>query len=168
MSKTRTQLFWSLAFLAGSISLWLNVAPNFEQNPATEAPQAQVQTIQNENSNFVVEGVWNQYSVNSTGHRSFMAQLDIQGQGSSYIAAPSSVAPNVYPKHAYRSFDHSFNNGVWTFKEEWQQGNIGSFTLTLQEDGSFRGIAESLDDGHKFETVFARTRRCSSQQGCTR
>lgn len=152
MSKTRTQLFWSVAFLLGSIAIWFKVAP-VEHPPAPEpVPVVQSQAA---HSSLQVEGTWEQYAVENN-RRYFMARLQIQADCTSYLASPLELSANTYPKHAYRSFHHSENDGVWSFREDWDHGNIGEFVLVRQPNGEYRGIAKSLQDGTEFETIFVR------------
>ena len=146
MSKTRLHLLWSVLFLLSSIALWSKVTP-FEAPPAV----TEVVTVAAPQ----VEGIWEQYAFNGC-QREFMARLEIRTRGEDYVAHPLSLAPYVYPQHSYRSFDHQKQGDTWTFKEDWDHGNIGQFTLKLQPNGEYWGVAESLQDGSRFSTIFVR------------
>jgi hypothetical protein len=150
MSKTRTQLFWSIAFLLGSIALWAKVAP-VEHPPQPVAVVAPVSCP----SVLMVEGVWEQYAVHGED-RQFMARLSIRSAGADYTASPLALSRDTFPKHAYRSYDHVEENGRWSFKEDWDGGNVGQFVLSRQCNGEYRGVATSLQNGQSFETVFVR------------
>lgn len=151
MSKARLHLFLSLAFLLSSIALYSRVAP-------VEAPIPEPVPIvaSQDVSTFVVEGVWEQYYVNGDGQREFMARLDLRQSGDSYTANPLALAADAYPKHAYCSFDHEYDNGIWSFKEQWSCRSVGQFDLVLQPNGEYEGYAYSANDGQGFRTVFVR------------
>jgi hypothetical protein len=151
MIKVRTQLFVSLLFLLSSIALWNLVVPS---RPAPPAPEPAAITAP---ATFPVqvEGVWEQYAVHGC-HREFMARLQVRADGGSYVAHPLSLAENTFPKHSYRSYDHQFQNGQWTFKEDWDHGQVGEFTMELQPNGEYWGVARSNLDGTTFDTVYVR------------
>lgn len=152
MTKARTQLIGSLLFFLSSIALWNLVFPPKATAPPPPEPVAiaapQILPVQ-------VEGIWEQYSVYGC-HREFMARLEVRAEGDAYVAYPLSLAENTFPKHAYRSFDHKYENGTWTFKEDWDGGQIGEFTMQLQPNGEYLGVARSNLDGHSFGTVYVR------------
>ena len=123
--KARTQLFASLLFLLSSVAIWNLVMP---AQPAPPPPEP-VAVLEQAAFPVQVEGVWEQYSMHGC-HREFMARLDVRKDGDAYIAHPLSLAENTFPKHSYRSYDHKFENGRWTFKEDWD-GQVGEFTGRL-------------------------------------
>lgn len=85
-----------------------------------------------------------------------MARLNIRADGSAYQASPLELTPNTFPKHAYRSYDHKFQDGTWTFREEWDGGRVGEFFLERQADGSFRGFARLAGYPQAFQTAFVK------------
>jgi len=149
--KARHQLILSLLFFFSSLAVWNLVMPVEKPQEPTPAvcPFAEA-------SSQHVTGVWEQYALHN-GHRSFMARLDIRHNGVDYTAHPMELSANTFPKHSYRSFDHKFSNGVWTFKEDWDYGEVGEFTLVEQPNGDYAGVATS-SDGYQFETVFVRVK----------
>lgn len=148
MTKPRKHLLVSLLFLVSSIALYAKITPDRVETPAPVAIAAPVSQLQ-------VEGVWEQYAVDGC-HRDFMARLDIRARGADYVANPLSLSANTFPKHAYRSYDHQVNGDTWTFKEDWDYGMVGEFTLERQPNGEYWGVAYSEQDGHSFRTVFVR------------
>lgn len=150
MIKARTQLIVSLLFLLSSVALWNLLVPNRAAPSTTPAVVAASETLP-----IQVEGVWEQYLVYGC-QREFMARLDIRKAGDDYIATPLSLSANTYPKHAYRSFNHTYQNGHWTFSEDWDYGEVGEFSLELQPNGQYWGVARSNSDGHTFKTLFVR------------
>ncbi len=160
MAKSRIQLIISIAFLATSLALFSQTNRYFAPPTlhAIEVPSLTVPVnvpVSNRAEELRVEGVWEQYSV-IDGKREFMAQLEIRSDGVHYVATPMSIAEDVFPKHSYRSFNHKYDNGVWTFSEEWAPGEIGDFSLTRLSDNEFVGAAYPINSGFGFETVFVR------------
>ncbi len=159
MKKVSTRLIISLAFLLSSLALYSRVAPVFSP-PEVQA----VQTIEVArpvqpvvaSSLLQVEGVWEQYSVESDGKRELMARLELRKDGSHYLVSPIFLAEFTFPKHAYRSYDHKFSDGIWTFREDWDHGDVGQFTLVQNDKGEFEGSAHHLGCGTGFDTVFVR------------
>ena len=149
--KARTQLFASLLFLLSSVAIWNLVMP---AQPAPPPPEP-ASVVEQAAFPVQVEGVWEQYSMHGC-HREFMARLDVRKDGDAYIAHPLSLAENTFPKHSYRSFDHKFENGRWTFKEDWDYGQVGEFNMELQPNGEYWGVAHSNQDGHTFGTIYVR------------
>ena len=159
MAKSRFQLFISLVFFASSLALF-SLTNSYFAPPtiqAVEVPRisqtgdlavAPTQELQ-------VEGVWEQYCL-IDGQREFMAQLEIRRDGAHYTATPVNIAEGVFPKHTYRSFDHSYTNGVWSFREEWAPGETGEFHLTRLSDNEFVGTANPTNSECGFETLFVR------------
>lgn len=150
MMKARTQLFASLLFLLSSVAIWNLVMPAQPAPPLAEP----VAVVEQAAFPVQVEGVWEQYSLHGC-HREFMARLDVRKDGDAYIAHPLSLAENTFPKHSYRSYDHQFEDGRWTFKEDWD-GQVGEFTMELQPNGEYWGVAQSKLDGHTFGTIYVR------------
>lgn len=153
MSKTRLHLFCSIAFLLSSIALWTQVRPIDAPLPSNQPAVVQVAPP----TTFAVEGVWEQYYV-SGNERQFMARLDLRQSGPDFVANPLELSADAYPKHAYRSFGHTYQDGHWSFKEEWGCGSVGQFDLELQPNGEYEGWAFSQYDGHGFQTVFVRVK----------
>lgn len=151
MIKARTQLFASLLFLLSSVALWNLVFPS---QPVPEPPEP-VSIAAPATFPVQVEGVWEQYAVHGC-HREFMARLEVRAEGDNYIAHPLLLSQNTFPKHSYLSYDHKFENGQWTFKEDWDHGQVGEFTLQRQPNGEYLGVARSNWDGSSFETVYVR------------
>lgn len=151
MSKARLHLIYSITFLLSSIALWNLVSPVPVPTPAERPAVVEQQAP----SIFAVEGVWEQYYVEGE-QRQFMARLNIQKSENNYVAVPLSLAPDAFPKHAYLSYDHHFENGRWTFKEAWSCHSTGQFELVEQPNGEYLGWAYSEQDGHGFQTVFVR------------
>lgn len=160
MAKSRTQLIISVAFLATSLALF-NLTNSYFAPPtlqAVEVPRLSQPVnvpVTARAEELRIEGVWEQYSV-IDGKREFMAQLEIRSDGVHYVATPVSIAEDVFPKHSYRSFNHKYDNGVWTFSEEWAPGEIGEFSLTRLDNNEFVGAAYPINSGFGFETVFVR------------
>jgi hypothetical protein len=102
-----------------------------------------------------IEGVWEQYSIHD-GQRAFMARLDVRKDGANYLATPLALAEDTYPKHTYRSYDHSYQDGVWTFREDWDEGQVGEFVLTRRDNGEYRGTGRLAGCDAGFETVYLR------------
>lgn len=156
MTKTRKQLVWSLSFFVGSLALWMNLTP---PTPTTLAPPPVPPSIASVAPTAAtasdISGVWEQYAVYQ-GHREFMARLDIRSDGVNYVAYPLDLSPSTFPKHAYRSYNHSREHGLWTFDEDWDHGQVGHFVLSKQENGEYSGVALNSADGSQFETVFVR------------
>jgi hypothetical protein len=150
MMKARTQLFASLLFLLSSVAIWNLVMPAQSAPP----PPEPVAVVEQAAFPVQVEGVWEQYSMHGC-HREFMARLDVRKDGDAYIAHPLSLAENTFPKHSYRSYDHKFEDGRWTFKEDWD-GQVGEFTMELQPNGEYWGVAQARQDGHTFRTIYVR------------
>ena len=148
MKKSRIQLIASLLFLLSSLAIWYQVVPEKHPEPAT--PQVEVVAED------PVVGVWEQYSFQN-GQRVFMARLDIKRECCGYTAYPLELSACTYPKHAYSSFDHKMENGQWSFKEDWDHGEIGYFDLMETANGDYEGYATS-SDGYQFRTVFVRVR----------
>lgn len=136
----------------------------------TESPQTAVQHVQVcqrqvtqchgaslQSSVLEVEGVWEQYAVED-GRRHFMARLDIRKDGLDYQAKPLELSANTFPKHAYRSYDHSFQDGMWRFREDWDDGQVGEFILLRQSNGEYHGYASPAECPYGFETVFVKVR----------
>lgn len=159
MKKTSTHLVLSLAFLLSSLALYSRVAPVFSP-PEIQAVQTvevarPVQPVV-ASSQLQIEGVWEQYSIEPDGKREFMARLEIRKDGEHYLANPVSVAEFVFPKHTYRSFDHKFSDGIWSFREDWDHGETGEFVLAQTTEGEFVGSARHLGCEAGFQTVFVR------------
>lgn len=159
MKKVSTRLIISLTFLLSSLALYSRVVPVFSPPQVETVQTVEVaRSVQPEValSQLQVEGVWEQYSIGQDGQREFMARLEIQKDGEHYLANPVSVAEFVFPKHTYRSFDHKFSDGIWTFREDWDHGETGEFTLVRNAEGEFVGSARHLGCEAGFETVFVR------------
>lgn len=152
--KKRAPLILSLTFFLSSLAILQQVNYHFAptQEPVPIAQISQQQTAET----MQVAGVWDQYSVDGDGQRYFMARLDMQGEGADYTATPTAIAEDVFPKHAYSSYDHSYDNGVWSFREDWDDGDVGQFVLERQPNGEYAGTATSLDGSQCFSTVFVR------------
>lgn len=156
MIKRRAPLLLSLAFFLSSLAVYNQIHHRFSapspspQVVALESAPAQEQEMQ-------VQGVWEQYSVGADGERYFMARLDIRPDGLHYLATPTEIADDVFPKQTYRSYDHSFRAGVWTFREAWDNGEVGEFVLQRQENGEYLGSAYLAGCSHeRFATVFVK------------
>lgn len=160
MTKTRKHLILSLAFFLGSLAVWSRVVPTLNETPLPPthrvAVETTIRTTETPESLAFVEGVWEQYAVECNGERSFMARLHIEKEGADYVAYPSELSANTYPKHAYRSHSHSIDGQLWSFKEDWDHGEVGEFLLVRQENGEYVGYATSVDTGYEFETVFVK------------
>jgi hypothetical protein len=154
MSKRRTPLILSLTFLLSSLALWNQANHYF----APLAPAAVVEVAACQQSaafESQIEGVWEQYSIHD-GQRAFMARLDVRKDGANYLATPLALAEDTYPKHTYRSYDHSYQDGVWTFREDWDEGQVGEFVLTRRDNGEYRGTGRLAGCDAGFETVYLR------------
>lgn len=158
MKNLSSRLILSLAFFLSSLAIYNQVEGAFAPAPAP-APVAVVQVAQPRlpavpSAQFQVEGTWEQYSIEADGHREFMARLEIRKDGDHYIADPVSVSEYTFPKHAYRSFDHQFRDGIWSFREDWGSGETGEFTLVRNDAGEYEGTAYHLGCAAGFQTVF--------------
>jgi hypothetical protein len=164
MMKRRAPLVLSLAFFFSSVALYHHVAPRTEvsapvcqQAPVCQRAISVVAQAPVQDQRLQVEGVWEQYSIDYDGQRVFMARLEIRSDGLHYLATPTEIAEDVFPKQTYRSFDHRFQSGVWTFREAWDHGEVGEFVLRRQENGEFVGSAYlSGCPEERFATVFVR------------
>lgn len=153
MNRNRVQLLWSLVFFFGSVALWARVTPAIsETTPAPPPAVIQVADVQL----FVVDGVWEQYAIDCSGERRFMARLDIRQSGDHYLAHPLSLSASTFPKHAYKLTSFGMQDGTWTFDEEWGSGDIGQFVLQRQPNGEYLGTATEMTSGHSFDTVYVK------------
>lgn len=171
MTHKRSPLIVSLAFLVSALAVWSQVDRFF---PPTEVPApvpvaavavtepAPVPTerpldqrIEVDTQQMQFDGVWEQYSLEG-GERQFMARLEMTTDGADYLATPVICSADTFPKQTYRSFDHAFSNGVWTFKEEWGPNEIGEFTLQQQPNGDFVGKARYAGSDFSIDTIFVR------------
>lgn len=172
MSKRSAPLILSLALLLFSLAVWKQVDQHFapDQQPApppvavavaaTPAPLPQErladETIQVIDSReHQIEGVWEQYSIEGD-KRQFMARLQMTRQGDGYLATPVEFSPDTYPQKPYRSYDHAYANGVWTFKEDWGPTSVGEFVLEKQPNGQFEGTARYAGREFGIDTVFVK------------
>lgn len=153
MMKRRAPLILSLAFFLSSLALLQQTNEHFTtRQPISPAQNVQIQA----DESLQVEGVWEQYSVSGDGERYLMARLDVRADGFDYQATPIYIAEDVFPKHAYRSYDHRYENGLWTFREDWDNGEVGEFVLERQANGEFLGVAGHAECGDQFTTVFVK------------
>ena len=156
MKKLSSRLVLSLAFFLSSLAIYNQVEGAFAPPPApvTAVEVARPMPPVAHQTEFQVAGTWEQYSIEADGHREFMARLEIRKDGDQYIADPVSVSEFTFPKHAYRSFDHQFRDGIWTFREDWDGGETGEFVLVRNDAGEFEGTAYHLGCASGFQTVF--------------
>ncbi len=166
MTKPRKYLIGSFSLLISSLAMLSLTHSYFNVQSEAVRPAAQhVQVCQRQstechrasldNSVLAVEGVWEQYAV-ADGQRHFMARLDIRKDGLNFMASPLELSADTFPKHAYRSYDHSFEDGIWSFREDWDDGQVGEFFLTRQANGEYHGFASPAECPYGFETVFVK------------
>lgn len=159
MKRMSRHLILSITFFLSSLALYSLVAPSFappqiETVRTVEVPRTP-ETVAAP-CTFEVEGVWEQYSIEADGQRVFMARLEIRRDGVHYLAHPISIAEFVFPKHTYRSYDHQYREGVWTFREDWGHGEVGEFALEQNSYGEFVGTARHAGCAASFDTMFIR------------
>jgi hypothetical protein len=169
MTKRQAPLIGSIVFLLSSLALWNQANHYFATSTSAPPPQvAVVETAkscweaparrcpyQGEIPSAQIEGVWEQYSIHE-GQREFMARLDVRSDNGDYVATPLVISEFCFPKHAYRSYDHAESDGVWTFREAWDNNEVGEFALVRQPNGEYRGYARSAGSECGFETVYVR------------
>lgn len=156
MMKRRAPLILSLAFFLSSLAL-LQQTNHFFAAPVRPTLSAPASTVEVQTDEAMqVAGVWEQYSVGDDGERYLMARLDVRPDGFDYQSTPLYIAEDVFPKHAYRSYDHRYENGIWTFREDWDNGEVGEFVLERQPNGEFLGTAGHAECGDQFTTVFVK------------
>lgn len=161
MAKRRAPLIISFLFLLSSLAL-LNQAnryfnppePVIVAQPCT-APMIETVAVPAQTQGLQVDGIWEQYAIED-GQRRFMARLEVRTDGADYMASPLELAEGCGPPHAYRSYDHAVSGDVWTFREDWDGGEVGVFALLRQPNGEYVGTATHANCGISFDTVYVR------------
>lgn len=131
----------------GNESVEINGNGNFNGNENVDGDgnircgDNSVCTVNPDEINDELSGVWEQYSADSHGNLRYLGEYLVTKQNGTFVMFPKEQVQIPGIIHAKSISDVTYNEKLWTFKSHWGNGMFAKFRLEKVSDEIFEGVS---------------------------